>query len=880
MTENWLGNMGHLEFWGKTYHNEDMVSAYPASAHMLDVAMSCKEWLLSNNPNIPGVGRMTENMVGTISLLIAIHDIGKFSKQFQSKRPEFFPQGIGSMTGPVPNHSDAGFCLFNESYKGKLPILDELETYLIRQDGRGMSLIYYGIFGHHGRPINPISASMISSMFSAQCMDVVQEFIVECIAILKPEPITIFDTNAFSWWLSGLTVLCDWLGSNTDFYEYGRVTDLRSHHKKSSLSAKNAIQIAGLTGNSAVNNFSWSDMLGQNEPTPLQKAICEIELSDKPLLLIVEEQMGAGKTEAALMMAYRLLENKNTHGIYFALPTTTTSDAQYERLSGYYQKMFKNKASLALLHGKRGVNSKFRDSVVKTKAINDESEIKNQKNAECSKWLYDNKRASLLSEVSVGTIDQALLSVLPNKFSQLRFFGLMGKVLIIDEAHAYDSYVSVELAKLIEFHTKQGGSTIILSATLPSARKRDLVKAYNRSLKNFQPSQDYPLLTTVSGESIKEIKIKSRAELNKTVNIKRLDSVSDGECVAAENYRRGDAVCWIRNTVDEAIETYKALLHVKGVTLFHARFAVGDRQRIEREIEQKFGKNSNEKDRNHILIATQVAEQSLDLDFDSMISDLAPIDLLLQRMGRSWRHKRGNRPAKSIEFSVVSPFPSIDCSQDWLQECLPKTEFVYGHIGILWKSAVELFKKEYIDLPEDIRELVETVYRNEKDVDFFPKSFAQKIIKFLGKDMAMAGNASYNVLNWNDGFALGTNKWESEYRTSTRSENASKPFRLALYSADSETLEPLIKSQDAIGKWQLSEINLNADKVQHINYTSAIAKKIEGEYKNMQDWEREIEIIPLVKEDGNLKASATDKYGRKICLTYSSKIGLQYTLLD
>ncbi len=518
-------------------------------------------------------------------------------------------------------------------------------------------------------------------------------------------------------------------------------------------------------------------------PTPLQKWAAEkAPINGAAQLFIIEDMTGAGKTEAALMLAHRIMAcNNGSHadGIYIALPTMATSNAMYERLAAadahekeqklFYQRLFAGdqEPTLVLAHGAANINEHFRESIenfLKVEASDDEPYSSDKEDetisALCSRWIADTNRKAFLADVGVGTIDQVLLSVLYSKFQSLRLLGLHRKVLIVDEVHANDAYMHQILQRVLEFHAALGGSAILLSATLPQRMKQDLVNAFNTGLQAKNESveqlhqapfteqqiqsrrqecgvkkqvqrlqetqmqkvtniavtcQAYPLATVFDVNSVQETLLDTRAELVRDVKVELIVPEEDKKedkkdklkpfstkvkYIISEAVNNGRCVCWIRNTVKDAVEAYEELAKTysaDNLFLFHARFAMCDRQRIENEVLRRFGKQSTSGDRaGCILIATQVVEQSLDLDFDVLITDLAPMDCIIQRAGRLHRHKRddnGNLSAEDKRESyrtlyVLAPkiLETENTKEDWYSKVFKGGAVVYPNHAELWRT--------------------------------------------------------------------------------------------------------------------------------------------------------------------------------------------------
>jgi CRISPR-associated endonuclease/helicase Cas3 len=278
----------------------------------------------------------------------------------------------------------------------------------------------------------------------------------------------------------------------------------------------------------------------------------------------------------------------------------------------------------------------------------------------------------------------------------------------VDEAHAYDPYMTEELKRLILFQAGLGGGTVVLSATLPSALRATLAAAFAAGAgitPRPLPERAYPLVTVLRRDDAQEHPRAGRDGLARTVAVERVGLFAAALDEVARAARAGAAVAWVRNTVRDAAAARAALTEA-GVpaTLFHARFAMGDRQAIETEVLARFGKRGA--DRAGVVVATQVIEQSLDLDFDLMVTDLAPMDLLIQRAGRVFRHARSGRAVSAPRLVVLSPEPVDAPVADWLGPELRGTGRVYGNDALLWRSARTLFAAGAITAPGDVRRLV------------------------------------------------------------------------------------------------------------------------------------------------------------------------------
>jgi CRISPR-associated endonuclease/helicase Cas3 len=322
----------------------------------------------------------------------------------------------------------------------------------------------------------------------------------------------------------------------------------------------------------------------------------------------------------------------------------------FGRLSASYRRLFApgTDPSVVLVHGRRDLCEGFR-SLPRELAYDDHCDEKSDDPSEitasafCADWIARSNKQAFLAQMGAGTVDQALLAILPARHQALRLWGLVDKVLVIDEAHAYDAYMNKELETLLGFHAALGGSVIVLSATLPALKRHALIDAFRKGLGSEEPwsscKSAYPLVTIAAVRSVEEHPISLRESLAREVAVRRIGDLTEAHAAVFEAACKGAAVALIRNTVDEAVASHAELASAfDGETLlFHARFAMTDRLAIEERVLEKFGR-APKIARRGILVATQVIEQSLDLDFDLIVTDLAPIDLLIQRAGRLWRH--------------------------------------------------------------------------------------------------------------------------------------------------------------------------------------------------------------------------------------------------
>ncbi len=872
----------YLSFWGKAARNEDECSSphrwHPAVFHMLDVAAVAQAWLTANKPKIPGLTDIGEAAWPAIVVLIALHDIGKFSRPFQAKREDLWPVSLGVYKKhDIPRHDTAGFVLLTEQKFEQMlaPVLGRLHVL----DG---PKLLRAVCGHHGSP--PLE-DMPRHSYCPVSRAAAVAFISDLLTLLNPAPLPPLsedDVIALSWWLAGLTVLADWIGSAEEWFPYAvEAKTLADYWPETCKQAARAVAEAGVTRLPASATSPKTALLGSYDPTPVQEFVAKVDLgaSATPALVIIEDQTGSGKTEAALLLAHRLMQEKSAQGLFVALPAMATANALHERLGRYYTALFApgKTPSLVLAHGKRQLNDRFAEALLRGRAGPERAEADADETAseQCAAWIGEDRRRSFLADCGVGTIDQALHGVLPTRHAPLRLFGLSRRVLIIDEAHAYDAYMQQELFRLVEFQARQGGSTIILSATLAHTDRQNLVNVFNKACGNAQVScngNDYPLVTSVTAAGAGEYAVDPRPGLARQVQVHRLADAAAAIATVTAAAQRNAAVGWIRNTVDDAVAAYEALV-AQGVaaTLFHARFAMGNRLAVEEAVQARFGKTSQPDERAHVVVGTQVMEQSLDLDFDVMISDLAPVDLLLQRAGRLWRHARPARPEAAPCLYIVAPEPLAEPSADWLKD-FRGTGLVYQDHGVLWRSAMAIFEHPVVNLPADVRALVEAVYAPDAPV---PDALAAKSEKAMGREAAARAVAGQNLLNWQEGYAQGNIAWMSDVRTPTRLSDPSFTFRLGLW--ENGVITPFCPHQDAGKSWAMSEISLPARRAQGVPpQDGARGAALAALRAGWSRWEQEIAVLLLEPEGAGWRGVLSKANAGVQEVRYSRESGLVY----
>jgi CRISPR-associated endonuclease/helicase Cas3 len=816
--------------------SDDEGGVHPAAWHMLDVAAAA-ERLIADHQALKALS--AERRVALVAL-VALHDLGKFSAVFRAQIER----------GAQPPQDFRHWRLSER-------LLEALDADIgAWMDGSLMArkALYASVAGHHGGPqrgmnrherfrqlraIGP-DATMAARAFVAELRSLFSE---ASLAGVRLE-----EAKRLSWLLSGLTVAADWIGSNTEWFGLASPDiPFATYWERARESAATAVAEAGLMRARPALALAPPDLVGFADLRPMQRVAAEATLPDGPCLALVEDATGAGKTEAALILAQRMMAAGKGRGLYFALPTTATADAMFDRMRPVLGRLFQGRPSLALAHGRRLLSDAFAEV---RGAAGDSPE-----DAACAAWLADDRRRSLLAEIGVGTIDQALMAVLPTRFSTLRLWALSNRVLIVDEAHAYDPYMETQLRALLRFHAMLGGSAIVMTATLPRRMRDGYVSAFRAGLgasdAPLGERNGYPALSVMAASAAETFEPAPAPAMVRRVEVERLPDASAAVSAVVEAARAGAACVWVRNAVDDAIAAAATLRdHAVETEILHARFAMGDRLEIERRVVARFGK-TGEGRAGRVLVATQVVEASLDLDFDMMVSDLAPIGALIQRGGRLWRHMDARpaerRPVPGPRLRVVSPDPSAATSDRWLHEVLDRGAYVYPQ-DAQWRTADALFRAGAINAPDGLRALIEAVHGDEPAQ--LPDPLAGTELDTQGRALSEAGQALVNVANAGDAYAQERMAHvfdDRKYPTRLGEEQVT----LVLARREGGKLRPWIDDRDRMRAEALSEIQLSRRLWERLpDRPGQDDAEIRAFKKGWPDWRKEHDIVAVVGEDG------------------------------
>lgn len=728
---------------------------HPLVYHCLDVAAVAAGWLDAS----PVVRRIFLHAFGGneveirawVLFFTALHDIGKFDLRFQRKAdatlkeawPEIDLVDIADDQAKRFDHGRWGFIWgINEcpAWTGPTELFELLDAW---------RPWLAAVTGHHGDL--PEGGDADCEYAEAPLMAHDREARREWVAVLAKiflEPVGIslstlppLCDRASQALLAGFCAVSDWTGSNTEVSPYANL-DLALNLDKYLARRVDEIQRQewvirfGLIR--VARDYRGLAKLLKPGESPRGLQVCVDELSCVPGLILIEAPTGSGKTEVALAHAWRLLSAGVADSIVFALPTQATANAMLKRAEDFAEKAFQGtSANVVLAHGKRELSPEFERLVNAGQRYT--AQQGEEASAQCSIWLAQSRKRVFLGQIGVCTVDQTLLSVLPVRHKFVRGFGLYKAVLIVDEVHAYDAYMYGLLTELLRRQKAIGGSAILLSATLPVDVRAKLLEAWDVEAPN---DAVYPVIWEAGENGARFVEAPAEQQPRcREVFIESLtlpEAMPDDPLLAriVAAAEAGARVAVVVNLVDVAQRVVRQLRKrtTLPVDIFHARYRFTDRQTKEQAVLQYYGRNAV-RDGGRILVATQVVEQSLDLDFDWMLTQICPVDLLFQRLGRLHRHER-TRP-NGFEMTLCTVM-TVDGSDYGLHK------LIYGNARVLWRTDKLLSATDRIVFPRAYRRWIEVVYKD-KEWKNEPESVTKDYNDFLGRQIAAACEAKMMI---------------------------------------------------------------------------------------------------------------------------------------
>ena len=588
--------------------------------HSLDIA-HCVHAMLTRGVSRRRLGAaigldLSDVHVARLAVLAGLHDMGKATHGFQDRI-----NGRGRGTGHVAEAVAVVNAQGALSAKARLAICADL----INAWCDDPQSVLYAIFCHHGEPvpqprIDGATAALTQQWLEACGYDPIAEIdaLTKALLIVFPrslgEAISFLATRRFEHALAGLIMTADWMGSDTRF------------HPLAGDDSRPTAAIDLLDGTRWSGWHSGSEpqaLLGRFQARAAQVAMLELPLTQR--LVFIEAPTGSGKTEAALIWADRLVAANLVDGMYFAVPTRSAATELHDRISKVMGRVH------AALVGRvvRAVPGML--DVDRPPGIWDDPTMPT--------WALGSTRRVMSAPLAVGTIDQAMLAQLRTKHSWLRAWCLVRQLLVIDEVHASDPYMSEIITRLVEEHLRLGGYVLLMSATLGETLRAKLERRPRVDISSAI-ARSYPEVATPEKRTPVEI---SETRATNVVIEDRESAIRRAREIAGE----GKAVLWVRSTVNDAVDDYRAFLSVgTPVMLHHSRFADVDRQYLDRKVLGLIGLGGSRS--GTVIVGTQTLEQSLDIDAELLVSDAVPADVLLQRLGRLHRHRTGTVPTAVV----------------------------------------------------------------------------------------------------------------------------------------------------------------------------------------------------------------------------------------
>lgn len=728
-----------VSLWAKTSNNLGDTSWLPLVVHMSDscgtslrlwdvwLPHSTQDLIVAGMNNEDGTKGSLDQARRLVAFLAAAHDLGKAIPAFQFL--EIY-RNTDAQESIAQRLSGAGFTRRNivSPYKIHHSLASQM---ILRGNGVPISVAIV-LGGHHGRPpsrqdsrgyqaypgntgVNDIKWTTVQNELLGYALNLSGMDLAELRGISLSIQAQVL--------LSGLIIMADWLASDSVRFPY----DEEFSYTSKDLAERVAKATRGFNLPSRWEpKKQWEshdlyDLRFEFQPWPSQKLAAEIAAGmSSPGLMIIEAPMGEGKTESALVAAEILAQRFGKSGVMFALPSQATADGLYPRFLdwvGTAADSHGERFTFFLAHGRSRYNKQYRDMAAHTGTVYDDPDMESGKKYERGEhgsivvhdW-FNGRKKGLLSDFVVGTVDQVLMCGLKQKHLAMRHLGFANKIVIIDECHAYDAYMGSYLSKALQWLGAYKVPVILLSATLPPSRRKELIDAY---LEGFDGTSEkppvieglseeaYPVITHTDGTDVRQ-RCSDLSSRRQEVDIRHAayEHIPD---LLDEITSDGGYVGVILNTVKRAQEMYTLLSERFGadsVQLVHSRYTLIDRTHREVELLEMLGKGGRKSPPyKMIVVGTQVMEQSLDLDFDALVTDLCPMDLLIQRIGRLHRHEsiRPNRLSNAVCYVVDEEDGSYEGG----------SQAVYGKYMLM---NTRFLLPEHISLPVDIPRLVNMAY--------------------------------------------------------------------------------------------------------------------------------------------------------------------------
>ena len=798
-------------FWAKL--DRERTRYHPLAAHSADVAavlwrlLQPDSQIAARLARTAGLPRLSPSLVAALVYLAALHDFGKANHGFQEQA---LPKEQ-RRRWPIRGHVKAFF--ESLSHRPFQRTVQEILAPLRPEPARTFPLLAATVC-HHGRPwnsqpaLNPAAAwerdarsgraplAEVSRLAAlARAWSGVEEH--------EPEPLPL--GPAFTHLYAGALTLADWIGSTESAFPFAPEADTDTvgyYRGEARGRAGRACAKIGVVPATTVVSLAGTPLLEQvfpgtfpkYPPTPLQKHIAEMPLPPAGSRILIESDTGSGKTEAAVTLYARLRAEGRVGGLLFALPTRATASAMLGRvelaLAGMYEGV--ERPTVALAMGGTQVRVEAGEPFISEEPLThpDPGE------EELVRWSSSSAKKFFSAEIVVGTVDQVLLGGLAVRHAHLRLAALSRHLLVVDEVHSYDRYMAQVLAEVLEFHTAAGGTALLMSATLAEEMRARFGGAREEVLPLPEAvARAYPVVSVCKGpgEGWRDEPVELRTGASRGVAWKTCtEDEGIREAVAAA--RAGARVCILRNTVRGAravvqqmrgTEVEALLWQPDGSAYFpayHSRYTPADRAALDRAVLKSFGRGSDRA--GVILVSTQVVEQSLDLDFDLLVTDLCPVDVLLQRAGRVHRHPERMRiPGFEVaRVSVIVPAEGIEPLIQRKNGGPHGWGTVYENLGDLELTTRRINAEGEVEIPRDNRRLIEDVYHPERREALSTESSAWQecLNKQDGRDLGREGHALGAVVDFRKSYSENADRFHEDAERGIRTRLGDDRVRVRL----------------------------------------------------------------------------------------------------
>ena len=856
-----------MEPWGKYGRGADG-TPYPLIAHLLDTAaVSAVLW--SSWISDP-VRELIAPLFGTnpqagIAVLAGSHDLGKLDPLFQgqllldSSRREKFARFLNDLDLPIPNEPLVNeFSKYSQSLRGHLRH-EALSAHLLEQRETPQWACAV-IAGHHGRYQSDLSSMQTARI--RQYREVLDDN--EWNGLHNNHLSILYETLGVNFGglqeslplgygavipiLTGLIVLSDWLASDETFVSSAPLEKLRAS-PRSYLDARKVQAETSLDrhlGRPVHKCGEFKDLFTFEADRPVQEWAKDV--THGPGLTIVAVPTGEGKTETALWI--HSVRSDLNEGLMFALPTTATADAMFERIRIFFEG---TKALAHLTHGRATLNAFYAESNASPTGICDEdstyADVDLKAGLRPSSW-FSGPHRGLTAPVTVGTCDQVLAASLSHKYLPLRLMSLANKHVILDEIHTYDPHQQRLLVRLLGWLGFCQSRVTLLSATLPRQRLIECVDAYLQGWNRFDENTisvssqladyTYPAVIRTTPEgTLDSVKLTSYRTYVHEIMVHPINGIDDAfDCATAElAHHRWDTgkyqrVGLIVNTVNRAQRVARLLREMgHDVLLLHSRMNANQRAAATSKLMDRCGKKAGQG--SVMLVSTQIAESSLDIDLDLLITDIAPMASLIQRFGRQWRHSQhsadGNWVHPShLEYRSGNPLAIILVPMDDKGTLHTRGHYPYTRAEInktlTETAALDGGNRTELRIPDDIQAAVDAanvswddlVSANDESVGELTHHLARVVsagqtAKFAGVDASSLAVSWREGSHWEDNSTLhqmtvGT-LWNDEAVTRMRD---GETIQVLIYDPSGQNPEAWPYSADSLkavsGKAQIKEI--------------------------------------------------------------------------